>query len=47
MDAAGLRSRIQATLAADADVRGQAESELKAVCTIPEMYSLLAREVGS
>lgn len=31
MDAAGLRSRIQATLDANADVRRQAEQELKAV----------------
>jgi hypothetical protein len=32
MDAAGLRSRIEATLATDADHRRQAETELKAVC---------------
>lgn len=31
MDAAGLRSRIEATLATDADHRRQAETELKAV----------------
>jgi hypothetical protein len=31
MDAAGLRSRIEATLATDADHRRQAEVELKAV----------------
>lgn len=31
MDASGLRSRIQATLSADADVRRQAEAELKQV----------------
>jgi hypothetical protein len=31
MDAAGLRSRIQGTLSPDADIRRQAEQELKAV----------------
>lgn len=31
MDAAGLRSRIEATLQTDADNRRQAEAELKAV----------------
>jgi hypothetical protein len=34
MDAAGLRSRIEATLATDADHRRQAETELKAVCLL-------------
>lgn len=34
MDAAALRSRIQATLDANAEIRKQAEGELKAVSNI-------------
>lgn len=40
MNAAGLRSRIVATLDADADVRRRAELELKAVRR-PESYNTL------
>lgn len=49
MDAAGLRSRIQATLDANADVRRQAELDLKAVrdilrCTVK--WSVVEWELG-
>lgn len=37
MDAAGLRSRIEATLQTDADHRRQAEAELKAVRFLPTL----------
>jgi hypothetical protein len=47
MDAAGLRTRIQATLDANAEVRRQAEQELKAVCDESSLGAGLCGHGGS